>query len=247
MYYNRKRCTVPCNGRYYFESNLAHKNLSKSKNQPDPNVNAYMGFYHSQNTSKEFTKNVFFNKNFIVQNMYPHPERTSDDLRVAGNLRRKMSLNVQESPRSSNQPQRRVYVELKKYPGKIPDMELDETPCEYLNQFSSVFIDNIKDQIPKDPERKPRAYNNYVQYKLKGKPSDTGSFYIIRKRSGHDVNVMYDESDKVHHKNSHLHHSSSHRILNDCSKNNYRSKTQKHFLRFAPCCTPCCRPVCCIL
>lgn len=33
---------------------------------------------------------------------------------------------------------------------------------EYLSQFSSMFVDNLKDPIPKDPLTRPRAYNVYV-------------------------------------------------------------------------------------
>ena len=35
-------------------------------------------------------------------------------------------------------------------------------PVHYLNQFSSIFTDNLKDPVPKDPANRPRAYNVYV-------------------------------------------------------------------------------------
>ncbi|RZF43834.1 hypothetical protein LSTR_LSTR006375 [Laodelphax striatellus] len=74
-------------------------------------------------------------------------------------VRKKKSQNRNSKSRNfhlSEQERRKVY------PGNIIKMREDETPCEYLNQFSSILIDNLKDPIPKDPLNLPSACNVYV-------------------------------------------------------------------------------------
>ncbi|XP_039280296.1 uncharacterized protein LOC111050438 [Nilaparvata lugens] len=74
-------------------------------------------------------------------------------------VHKRRSRNRNSKPKGSHQGERE---KKKVYPGNIVKMREDETPCEYLNQFSSILIDNLKDPIPKDPLNLPSACNVYV-------------------------------------------------------------------------------------
>lgn len=57
--------------------------------------------------------------------------------------------------------QRRLYdyVRMKTYEKMNP---YHMSPNEFLNNLSSVFVDNLKDPIPKDPLNLPKIYNRYI-------------------------------------------------------------------------------------
>ncbi|KAL1124189.1 hypothetical protein AAG570_001959 [Ranatra chinensis] len=53
----------------------------------------------------------------------------------------------------------------------LPD---DMAPNDLLNQFSSVFVHNLKDPVPKDPLNRPKVYNRTLE-----------EWYAMRAQPGH--------------------------------------------------------------
>lgn len=77
-----------------------------------------------------------------------------------------------------------------------------EITSQYLNNFSSVFIDNLKDQVPKDPERMPklgRPYTSAIKHLPISEVSSSSSKHIPKQKSSNRAvyNVQASKFSKI--------------------------------------------------
>lgn len=151
------------------------------------------------------------------------------------NLRRYPIDPDQYSIQSNQSSDDERYIEIGRYSGRIPRMRSDQSPCQYLNQFSSVFVDNLKDPIPKDPLRRPRAYNNYSvpAGKRSKSTSNNNSNSSGKKKNLSNIGFMVDEDQKPKHKLN----EPCKKPINGKRKNCRAHKEEKVSVRF--CCLPC--------
>ncbi|CAH1396028.1 unnamed protein product [Nezara viridula] len=109
-----------------------------------------------------------------------------------------------ESRRHESNPQRASldekiyqYIKMKTYEKMNP---YEMSPNDFLNNISSVFVDNIKDPIPKDPLNRPRIFNRYGRRRRK-----TDTQIIYEKAKEREREQMAADRHRYGHKSSDVH------------------------------------------
>lgn len=121
------------------------------------------------------------------------------------------------------------YIRMKTYEKMNP---YEMSPNDFLNNISSVFVDNIKDPIPKDPLNRPKIFNRYNRRRRK-----TDAQIMYEKAKEREREQIAAERNKHGHKSSDVHTlrraSVNPTLINDINKNytdeslNYKAAIEK--------------------